>query len=64
MTATANIQNIENTATQKTNKMQKDGEMNNEININMVARISNTFPIGNIGKLVLSQLGLGSYLRT
>ena len=52
MTATANIQSNENTATQKTNKIKKDGDMNNENNTNIVTRVSNTFRMGTIGKLV------------
>jgi hypothetical protein len=54
MTANANIQSNENTATQKTNKIKikKDGDMNNENNTNIVTRVSNTFRMGTIGKLV------------
>ena len=52
MTANANIQSNENTATQKTHKIKKDGDMNNENNTNIVTRVSNTFRMGTIGKLV------------
>ncbi len=52
MTANANIQSNENTATQKTNKIKKDSDMNNENNTNIVTRVSNTFRMGTIGKLV------------
>ena len=52
MKATANIQNDKNTATQKTNKIMEDGEMNNENNnINMVTRLSKGFRKSRIGKL-------------
>ena len=51
MTANANIQSNENTATQKTNKIKKDGDMNNENNTNIVTQVSNTFRMGTIGKL-------------